>query len=821
MKICYTFGGVGLFALSLTASALSLGQSQGQVVLGAPLDLVFQLQPDADMDAASSCVSAEVLLGDRRLDASRVSVMPVARRAGLPASVRLRASVVIDEPLVVVKLSAGCQGQTSRSYTFFAELPDTVAASAMPLDIGQMSALPAPRATGAVPARAPAAPRRATSASANNANNGSAKVATAPRPRKPAAKPSQAPLAPAGSSSAAAAAGGESRLRMEPLDAWVAPAAGAAAAASAAATSATAPGTSATPPPKPSPGAAAAPAAAAPAPATTAALPDSAAQTAVPAGSSEAADQRVVALEAELQLLKAREVSQNASLARISSQLEALQAANEQGSPWTLPLLAALAIVLALLAWLLLRLRRMQAAASGWRDSGDGYAMVMPGATAADTAFGMGTVPFTAPAAAASTLAGGAPSTRQDDPTTEFGLSAFGASMPADAGVAPHKPRDVVKPEELFDVRQQAEFFTSVGEYEQAIAVMRKHIAEHEDSSPLAYLELLGLFYQLSRKTEYEALRQQFEQHFAARVPDMAQFAQRGRSLAHYPELLANIEAQWPTEEVGELLESYLFRRPGQDSGVVFDLEAFDDLLLLQAVARTTSARSRGQTAARVRTTPTAAPVDTPPAATAVAAAAAAAASMSAGAAPLGEVPWATLERANTPVPAPVPFAPAPAPVPAPPVLMPLAPTLETPPPLSLDIPSRFDVPEGPFARAEPLSPEAASAPAASSLLDIDLSDVGRWQPLDLPEVEPLPFDLDEFPKRPIVGSLADQNVGFNAIDTKQPLPDKLELTPWEEESSPDSIFSAWNAARTERVIAKPVAEDEKNDKPEPGNGLG
>lgn len=814
MKICYTFGGVGLFALSLTASALSLGQSQGQVVLGAPLDLVFQLQPDADMDAASSCVSAEVLLGDRRVDPSRVNVMPVARRAGLPASVRLRASVVIDEPLVVVKLSAGCQGQTSRSYTFFAELPETVAASPMPLDIGQMSALTAPRATSAAATRArpPAAPRRMTSVSGST---GSTKAPAAPRPRKPAPKPSDAPLAPAASSSAAAASAGESRLRMEPLDTWVAPAAGAAAGAGAAGAAAAAAAS-----PKPSPGAAplAAPASTAPAPA--AALTDTAAQAAVPAVSSEAADQRVVALEAELQLLKAREVSQNASLARISSQLEALQAANEQGSPWTLPLLAALAIVLALLAWLLLRLRSMQAAASGWRDSGDVYAMAMPGAADADTAFGAAPAPFTAPAAAVATLSGAAPSTRQDDPGTEFGLSAFGASMPVDAGAAAHRPRDVVKPEELFDVRQQAEFFTSVGEYEQAIAVMRKHIAEHEDSSPLAYLELLGLFYQLSRKTEYEALRQQFEQHFAARVPDMAQFAQRGRSLAHYPELLANIEAQWPTEEVGELLESYLFRRPGQDGGVLFDLEAFDDLLLLQAVARTTSARSRGQTAGRVRTTPTAAPVDTPPAATAVAAAAAAA-SMSAGAAPLGEVPWATLERANTPVPAPVPFAPAPAPVPAPPVLMPLAPTLEAPAPLSLDIPSRFDVPEGPFARAEPLSPEAASVPEASSLLDIDLSDVGRWQPLDLPEVEPLPFDLDEFPKRPIVGSPADQNVGFNAVDAKQSLPDNLELTPWEEESSPDSIFSAWNAARTDRVIAKPVAEDDKKDKPEPGNGLG
>lgn len=787
VKICYTFGGVGLFALSLTASALSLGQSQGQVVLGAPLDLVFQWQPDADMDAATSCVRADVLLGERRIDASRVNITPLARRAGLPASVRVRASVVIDEPVVVVKLSAGCQSPTSRSYTFFAELPETVAASGAALDIRQLSELPPPPAIAPPPERlrAPAPARRAEPASRPTASANPPQAAPEPRPRKPepkpASKPSKPPAAPAPTVTAPGESGLrmeprlriDSRLRMEPLDAWSAPAAGAVPAGAAALIP---------------PGATAAPGA------DGLAVPD----VTLPAVAPEA-DQRVLALETQIQSMKAREASQNASLARISSQLDALQAEKEQGSPWTLPLLAALAIALAVLAWLLLRLRNLsRAAANSWRDSGDGYVPAMPGAAAGDTAFG-NAVPFVAPAATASTPPppGAAFDVRQDELTTEFGLSAFGASMSADAPALPvQKTRAVVKPEELFDVRQQAEFFTSVGEYDQAIAVMRKHIAEHEDSSPLAYLELLGLFYQLSRKAEYEELRQQFEQHFAARVPEMAQFAQRGRSLAHYPELLANIEALWPTEEVGELLESHLFRQPGQDR--LFDLEAFDDLLLLQAVARTTPARARGETAGRVRTTPAVVADDAPRASVAATALAAAAAGPASG-----EQPWATLDRSHASAPP----------------LVPLPEALATPE-LSLDIPSRFDVPEGPFARAEPLGGDAAAAdaPAASSLLDIDLSDVGRWQPLDLPAVEPLPFDLEEFPKRPIVGSPVDQTVGFNAIDPKQSLPADLELTPWEEESSPDSIFSAWNAARTDRVIAKPVVDEDRKDKPESGN---
>ncbi|WP_159915509.1 hypothetical protein [Pantoea sp. 18069] len=795
MKICYTFGGAGLFALSLTASALSLGQSQGQVVLGAPLDLVFQLQPDADMDAASSCVSAEVLLGERRIDASRVNVTPLAQRPGLPASVRLRASVVIDEPVVVVRLSAGCQGLISRSYTFFAELPEAASPGAVPFDIGQLSALPAPPAAAppaavapAARVRPPAAPRRAepassASASASATSAAAARAPAAPRPRKPAPKPPEAP-AP----TAVAVPAGESglrleprlridsRLRMEPLETWAAPAAGAAAAAAL----------------------------------LSGPLPGAQASADSPAVAAESADQRVLALEAEIQSLKTREVSQSASLARIGSQLEALQAEQQQGSPWTLPLLVALAIMLAVLAWLLLRLRSLaQSAPSGWLQSVDGQGLAMPGAGHAETAFGVAAAASMPGASSVSTFSGAAFRAPQEEgDATEFGPPTVRASAAAEAAAAPvHRHRDVVKPEELFDVRQQAEFFTSVGEYEQAIAVMRKHIAEHQDSSPLAYLELLGLFYQLSRRAEYDALRQQFEQHFAASVPEMAQFAQRGRSLAHYPELLANIEALWPTDEVGELLESYLFRHQGYDSGVLFDLEAFDDLLLLQAVARTTPAGTRGQTTGRRRTTPTAAPVEAPLASAAITAAAAAG-SLAAGLVP-GDEPWATLERAN-----------APAPAPSSPALVPLPPALD-PAPLSLDIPSRFDVPEGPFARSEPLASDTAGAdlPAASSLLDIDLSDVGRWQPLDLPAVEPLPFDLEEFPKRPIVGSIADQNVGFNALDPKLSLPDNLELTPWEDDS-PDSIFSAWNAARTERVIAKSPPEDGKNDKAEPGSGI-
>ncbi|MCT9812725.1 hypothetical protein N0K08_19000 [Acidovorax sp. Be4] len=713
-------------------------------------------------------MNASLQLGDRRIDGGRVSVTPLPSRDGQPAAVRVRASVTVDEPVVVVQVSAGCQGRVSRSYTFFAELPEAAPRSAMPVDLAKLSSAPVVAATAAGTALSPATaePRRTPPAAVSKpapAPRAPVKVAPPKQPPKavvkppaPAPAPAPAPV-PAPAVAATQPPQPESRLRMEPLEAWSGPTAAGAS-----------PGT------KPH------------SDADAAAQPPAA--SAADAAAREPADARVQALEAQMLALKAREVSQNASLTQMRSELAALQARDE-GSIWTIPLLAALAIALAALGWLLLRLRGLaqNPQQQAWLHSVDASLRASGGAQEP-----VASNPFEAAGAQehVTTLAGTemppAPAAvHEESAAPDFGPATL---LAAPVVAAAPRVRDVVKPEELMDVRQQAEFFTSVGEYEQAIAVMRKHIAQHEDSSPLAYLELLGLFYQLSRKNEFDALRAQFEQHFAARVPDMAQFAQRGKSLEHYTELLATIEALWPTDEVGDLLESYLFRHQGPDSGVLFDLAAFDDLLLLQAVARTTPAAARGNLNARLRTTPAVAPVDQVQA-TPVAAAGAGLA--------LADEPWATLEK-NAAAPALV--------------NVPLMPELD------LEIPSRFDVPDGAFARSSPLNDGAADMPAASPLLDIDLSDVGRLAPLDLPKVEPLPFDALEFPSWTVAAPADDQAVGFNARDPKRPMSVDLELEPWDQDA-PESIFTALNSART-ALVAPPSAEANAG-KPKPDDDKG
>ena len=147
-----------------------------------------------------------------------------------------------------------------------------------------------------------------------------------------------------------------------------------------------------------------------------------------------------------------------------------------------------------------------------------------------------------------------------------------------------------------------------MGERQQAIEALKHHIAEHHETSPLAYLELLRLYHTLSRVDEFAQLRTQFMQFFNAQVPEFAGFHRTGRMLYHYTDALAEIEAEWTTPAVLGLLEKFQFRRSGAEAVEPFDLAAYDDLLLLLAVAQTTPASARGALPPRKRTTPLARP---------------------------------------------------------------------------------------------------------------------------------------------------------------------------------------------------------------------
>ena len=597
----------GSVAAASQACALSLGNSQGQVQLGAPLNLVFQVQPDDGQTAESSCITAAVWMGDDSLSPGNVLITPQT------TTVRVRTTQVVHEPLVTVKLTAGCAGSVARSYTLFADPPSSMAATVAPIDLSKLQVTPRPAARPAPAADAPARPvRKVTKRVVKPAAAAPVAAAAVAAPAAASASSTVAPppappavTAPA-PSAAEPAATTQPRLRMEPLEGLGSPQ--------------TAPE---------------APASAEPTEpridAQTQALLDTNAQ-------------RLQTLEQQLLGLQSQLKNNQTELLKLNTQLAQ---AEQQGLPaWVHVLLGLLALSLACIAWLLQRIKQeRQNSQHAWAETV--LAAAHPTTDPAEAALQAAPTPATAPApvpplvptaaqqpepprpeASETILAATAPAMAgpavvevpQEPPFPEPAHlqelpSQVAETAPARAPVAPPDTSlvEMLTAQALFDVQEQAEFYASIGENDQAVDILQSHIAQHQASSPLAYLELLQLLYRLSRTEAYEQAREQFQAHFNVQVPSFLGFSRKGRDLwSGYPEVLGKIEALWPTDEVQPLLRSLIVHNPATalaDTEVRFDLAAFDDLLMLYNVAQTTPASSRGQMPGRIRTAPTEVPL--------------------------------------------------------------------------------------------------------------------------------------------------------------------------------------------------------------------
>ena len=330
---------------------------------------------------------------------------------------------------------------------------------------------------------------------------------------------------------------------------------------------------------------------------------------------------RLSALESEAAALRAKAASDSARAAQLQQQLE--QVENDRFPATVVYALAAavlLALLLALWAWVRLR-SASERAVRAWRDS---VAALGGEDVMAEHGAALGLAPQPSDHWVASDELSGPRAPSPDSASAPL-APVFVATAPLPSAPAPLKatpppeppaasatqaPLHIVSPEELFDMQQQAEFFVSVGEHQQAIEVLKKHIAERGATSPLAYLELLRLYHTLSRVDEFSQLRMQFMQSFNAQVPEFSGFHRTGRMLYHYTDALAEIEEAWTSPAVVILLEKLLFKPDGVESQEPFDLAAYDDLLLLLAIAQTTPPSARGAPAPRKRTTPLAPPRD-------------------------------------------------------------------------------------------------------------------------------------------------------------------------------------------------------------------
>lgn len=569
----FTLLGIAALCVAMNSAALTLGRAKGVVFLGQALRLTVPAHMDPGEGNAALCFEADVFYGDTRQDASRVTVTSEWQPQSQSANVTVAAQSVVDEPIVTVYLRAGCDGKTTRRYVLLAELAATETPSVPSLFAATQKPEPKSR-TGVLPPPSKLAQAPATDVA-----------------------PSASRVTPAASTSAAKSRRESSRreqLKLEPLD-WTQDRD--------------------------------------PALRLSSELviddredPQRRAQADALWRSLNATPQDILAMDSrqqayvsDLRNLQSLSAKNQQLLDGMTSRLERAES-GRYANPLVYGLL--LAIIGCGLATAWLWSRRVRAVGFSdepwWRDEvpsdkldvvevrdgvpskaqpiagGDGEEHVeMPqsngaGGKSAPSSAELAHIDIDIPWEGPQHTDAAKNQTGRDESTT--GLTAksqppratgqldFGPSMSASLLRS-------VNSKEMLDVRQQAEFFMTLGQNEEAIALLRDSLEAGPDADPLVYLELLKVLHTLGRKVEYDHYRNGFHALFNGYVPVYSDYGQPGSGLEAYPVVCRRIVGLWPSEEVMSYIESCLIRAHKEKEGQIFDLEAFRDLLLLHAIA--------------------------------------------------------------------------------------------------------------------------------------------------------------------------------------------------------------------------------------------
>jgi hypothetical protein len=143
-----------------------------------------------------------------------------------------------------------------------------------------------------------------------------------------------------------------------------------------------------------------------------------------------------------------------------------------------------------------------------------------------------------------------------------------------------------INTKEMFDVRQQADFFMALGQHDEAIKVLEQSNAESQESNPLVLLDLLKILHTLSRRNEFDRYRPEFNLLFTGIVPPYEGFLNEGNGLESYPDIVDQIVKLWPSDDATDFIEHCMVRAPEDEPSQGFDLEAFRELLILHGILR-------------------------------------------------------------------------------------------------------------------------------------------------------------------------------------------------------------------------------------------
>ena len=583
-RILATAAAVSLACAAAGTLALGFGRAHVGSVMGQPFEATVLVRIEAGDESPPRCVSADVFYGENRLPESAVTAEFDAGD-GAERQVRVRGSVPIDEPVVSVYLTVGCNTRMTRKWVSFADPP----AGRSPM--AAAAATPPPSAAAAVDPAVAAAAVPAV------------RAASVPAPRPASARQARPPVGAASQVRAprrAVAAAPTSRLKMDVID--VPPAREATLRLSDQVPAA---------------------------PAQEGGTQRAAAAALWRALNSSPEDllrdrQRLQELEAGFERLREEVARSQQALANMEARLsQQPQASTHAISPWTIALGFFVAMLAGALGWLAWQRWRDHLYAADWHAGPDEDLQSTlsppslagaPAQAPASPADAVDTVP-PMPVAAPSTLpiddsdeapTAGRPYVFDEPPLPLHGRAATRAEpspappapvpLPvADLGALPPRVRGArpMSVEELIDLEQQADFFVVLGQDEAAIDLLLAHVRNPGATTPLPYLKLLEIYQRRGEHIEYERVRKHFNAQFKTSAPGWNEDLEQGPWLDDYPSVMSNLQRAWATPVVAlETLRTSLVDRA--EPARPFTLPAYRELLLLYAIARDLAERDEG-----------------------------------------------------------------------------------------------------------------------------------------------------------------------------------------------------------------------------------
>ena len=517
-----------LYCLCTPVSALTLGRLQGGALLGKPLDVSVTVQTAGDVPDLS-CFSAKVRMGEGTTTRAQLSLTPGA--APDTQVLHVRSSERVLEPTLSVEIESGCGQRVAGKYVLLSEY--SAESADQPL-------MPEPKSQ-AVGASDPAANiSAAKDAPVSEKSADSVKALPAVK-KQVGAKLHLTPSPSVVSKSTAAIDALERRV-------------------------------------------------------------DQVTQT----------QAKVDALAGQMDSLQKLTLKNQQNLTALTALVDQIRTNADSSTPWVWAVGALLILTLTTLVWLISRIRSSKLASTPWwsPQSVNGHSAAAAVPTKGDVKVGEKPSPQKSVSAArvgggsqeaAGGLAAALASSRQAALATANATNA--SNTDKERSVSPPAPvgnrfdrREFahssaaalrsVNTREMLDVRQQADFFVALGQYDRAAKVLESSISQSDGANPLVYLDLLKILHSLGLEAEFERYRDEFNKQFTGCVPEYFKFEQEGRGVEAYDALCREIEALWGAPDAIDFIELCLVRTDPADHSQELDLEAFRELLLLHGVLR-------------------------------------------------------------------------------------------------------------------------------------------------------------------------------------------------------------------------------------------